>query len=429
MIMKLKARALSTNVLAPTPRLIHTLLGVTLLVSACDSAGGGDKSLDGSVSPIATDGKAPSADGQVALDGATPLDATVTVVDGEVIITPAGDAGSDGQQPATPDASKPDAAVQAAGEPVFMAWGTGGWRAISCDRGRTWKARQESAERNDESEWAAFAGITWAKDTFVAARGWGTGGKLFTIGGADALTLNNANLDFQGGVSHVGYSGTEFVAFGSGRHFRSADGKSWSAPATNQFPSGVQHVRKMRLFADVPGLGIASINNDADARWAIRTSDGGKTWQNTVGDLKSCTDDIQRRGDIVHLNGTLLIVGQHSGVCRSTDQGRNWSAGPSLPSGSNVFELWTDGANYFVLASGKVYRLNGSSWEEQATLNGLYEEGAGAFGKGTHVITDGRKFFYSDDGRKWTEATVSGNSPNAYVRDLAVGYSSSCKLP
>ena len=316
--------------------------------------------------------------------------------------------------------------------PVFVAVGDGGWTATSCDLGRSWEVQQQSEERGDHSEWTSFGGVAYGNETFVSAFGWGAVGHVM-VSADGGRGWDLAEGDFaadealRSGAAGVVHDGREFVLFIRGR-WRSTDGVTWER-TERALPPGTHQVRQVRGFADEQLIVLsAETQREGSGRpvgnFVVVSEDGGETWSEGAGYDSACSHPIQHRGDI-EVRGDTVLVGAGS-LCRSTDRGVTWAAGPS-PTGSDISDLYRDEDAFYLVARGssELHRsVDGDAWEATGAFDA--DAARAAYGASTHVIVgyrDGaRVFLYSDDGAEFTEGAAEDPFESTPIRDLAFGY-------
>lgn len=348
--------------------------------------------------------------------------------------------GRDGGAIGDDGGSRPDARAPDGGSselvPVFVAIADGGWTATSCDLGRTWTAREFSPIREDHSEWTAFGGIAYGNEAFVIGLGWGFPGHvLHSSDGlawedlADDRFLRGGSVEgFDASTGGVVFTGTEFLLF-SEFTWRSTDGRTWSA-SDDRLPPGSHQLRQLRAFP-ADGLVVASVETQYGdehplGNFVVVSDDGGRTWTEGSGYENECSNPIQHWGDIEMAGGT-IVVGTGR-LCRSTDRGATWTA-LDLPGGGEIRDLVSDGEAFYAFEGERVLRSSdGAAWSEIGGVGARVDRAA--FGAGAFVAVTGGgsvpRFFRSDDGASWNEATFSTSLGGLYVRDFTVGYVRGC---
>ena len=324
--------------------------------------------------------------------------------------------------------------------PVVVALGDGAFTMSSCDRGRSWKTKNQfSGERGDHTSWTAFGGLAFGSGRFVAALGWGAPGHI--VGSADAVTWAEVpDAQFTRGgmpqglndsIGGLAFTGEEFVAY-SRYVWRSKDGLAWTTGA-GQLPPGAEQLRQLRAFPR-EGVVVASVEsqsgrNHPTGNFVVVSSDGGKTWREGTGFDSRCANPIQHVGDIAMIGDVIVVAADN--VCRSGDRGMTWKA-LGQPMRANVAGLFADGTSFYALAGGRLHQSSdGETWTALSVPPGGAELGAAVGGGFVVMKADGSNVQYSNDGRAWTKSDrldVGGQR----IRDLQVGYvtpGAACPVP
>ncbi len=369
-------------------------------------------------------------DGGVRADGGTRTDAS-----------PLGDA-SDDATLSSPDAALDSGEPPVGRVPVFVAQGHAGRTVRSCDGGERWidDQSQDGAIRcftdgfDCDHHPGAGKGIVYGREHFFATFGWGSPGGVFrSEDGVRWEPLLEATT--YGGIGF----GSDALVVGARNARRSTDqGATWSEEISTMLEGW--NVRRM---AWVP-VGAASeegrfvVVGDGDGGPdVVLSSDGGRSWWHPERFPKGqCGNGVQTSGGIVSGNGAIVIVGSDGQACRSTDEGRTFTA-TRVADGIGSQAVF-DGERFWVWSRGAAFRsADGASWQRVTTEPGDVEIGPVAFhpALGRFVGVRGgwqnwyerQVFWHSEDGVRWTvAASFEGGHP---IRFVAEGWAPAASCP
>lgn len=318
---------------------------------------------------------------------------------------------------------------------MFVAIGHVRRSILSCDDGRTWvgnrsdfdelrcfsSASPDGGSADCDHHYGAGRGIAWTQRAgFVANWGWGDPGVIRKS--ADGVGWQTVDQGSNFASMTVGSQGTLYAAARTGK-LSTDDGATWRTAGTaNLMANGMPVYNVRRGGAGGTGAGVFVVV--ADSNTAMVSADG-QTWAAPVSYPTTCGANIQWEGGVASGNGVLVILGGDGVACRSTDNGRNWTAHPTGSTSIESRLLWT-GTEFVTFGSVSNQRrllrsLDGMTWSSVATVlrrNGTVVAGngpsIGAVARspaGTYVAVNGgwqqwyasQRFFRSTDGITWDE--------------------------
>jgi hypothetical protein len=228
--------------------------------------------------------------------------------------------------------SNPDGGTQSL-KPVFVAVGYGALRVRSIDLGLTWIDKKTEGTSGDNEY--LIRGIGWGNGKFVAARGFPSGKVRVSSDGANWTSFDAPSNQW---MAAVVYTGTKYVAVGSGQSWTSNDGQEWTV--TNPFNTGVRTMvlGGTRLVAAGQN-GTWWRSDNSGATWSIDSMNHiasnevkiaycGTSFMDigngNYANMGACSNFKRTRG-AVHAEGVYLraIVGG-GGIERSTN-GTSWT--------------------------------------------------------------------------------------------------------
>ena len=272
------------------------------------------------------------------------------------------------------DAGIPDAGPALA----FVAIGYAGRTTVSCDDGLTWIANKseddsivcfaatplpDGGSSDCDHNYSPGRGISYGNGWFVATFGWGAPGSVRRS--RDGITWQRT-LE---GTTYAGlvFGNGKFLAASRAPRVSSDDGLTWADGGVPNLMSGATTIYNVRRggFGGDGGVFVLS-GEDGTARDTAISSNNGATWTRPANIPAACGASMQWEGGIVDGNGTLLMVGGDGVVCRSIDNGQNWTS-VSLGAAVGSRVIWT-GTEFFVWGGNKLYRsTNGVGWVSMPT--------------------------------------------------------------
>lgn len=240
-------------------------------------------------------------------------------------------------------------------------------------------------------------GVTWsAEDSHIAAR---------TLIGRDSRPLTT-------------HDGERFLSFAFGI-WASPDGVLWQRIG-ERLPVEEAQVLQVHAFASVSLLIVflkATGLPEAEPALAIRSLDGGRTWEPSSYHPSCAPSSV--RGGVNLVGRTLLIAGERT--CRSLDLGSTWTR-PVGFGDTETGALFADEHAFYRIVkperdSAQVWRsIAGDTWTMTATfatplVHGTYADGA-------YIVSSSDGLFRGTDGYNWSEVSLPDNFPSAQVREL-----------
>lgn len=296
------------------------------------------------------------------------------------------------------------------GDVVFVAQGHVGRTLVSLDRGRTW-VHDQSADPTLEC-WAdnwlpdcdhredSARGLAAGDGVVVATFGWGAPGGLVRSEDGQAWETVFADSTAAG----VAWGNGVFLA-GDWLPKRSTDGgRTWE-----ELGWVVDFNVRRTVFVEAGG-GRFLLANDGPL---VVSADAGDTWT-TPPSPAGCGNDVMFTGGIAYGNGVIVGVSGDGTACRSVDDGASFE--PAGPVGAWLSSrLVFDGSQFVVFSPGSVHTsVDGQSWSTAALAGGLTLD-AVAHADGSWVGVGGwyadQRWWHSDDGHTWTQATGPGGHP------------------
>jgi hypothetical protein len=336
------------------------------------------------------------------------------------------DMGEDMSQDAAEDAAE-DAGDQGPGRvQAFVAQGHLGRTTVSCDGGQTWVA-----ERSDDAMarcWTpdvgpdcdhtsgAGRGIASDGQAFIATFGWGAPG---------AIRRSEDGAIWQDVLPGKTFGG---VAYGQGvwlaaarNPMRSTDGgRTWQDAGPSMMKSG--NVRRAGfveagggLFVIVGEAGDVVVSTDAQTWRAAQVPDG-------------CGRNIQTEGGIAALGEVILILGGDGSACVSSDGGQSWTLGTT--GGDITSHLVVHNGRFMAWSQGKRYTsVDGLAWTIENITPHNVTIGPAAAGGGRLVGVRGgwqvwyekQEFYRSADGLAWEVLPAGSFTGGHPIRAIAYG--------
>jgi photosystem II stability/assembly factor-like uncharacterized protein len=297
---------------------------------------------------------------------------------------------------------------------------------ISCDDGRSWVADQSDrgwqyCESHDcDHDSGAGMGMTWADGWFFLTFGWGAPGSVRrSRDGVDWESLLEGKVF--GGVS---YGNGRVLAAHKNHRYSDDLGETWQDPGT---PTTTEANVRATIFIPYEGgfFLIAASNSSAEL---ILRSEDGISWGAAAPVPSGCASKV--RGRIAYGNGTIVTMGEHGTVCRSTDGGRTWSS-TSLSNRLRGHGVWT-GEEFMTWDRGKVFRsYDGATWTETPTVPSDIDPGIVAVSdQGTFAsITAGYRQHYenqlayrSEDGIHWEVLPLEAFTQGHPMKVMVFGF-------
>lgn len=354
--------------------------------------------------------------------------------------------------------------------PVFIAQGSVGRTAISCDDGKTWvgdhawdtdadpmmcgMAQQavcyesmcsyqvgtECVQQQCCDHSADVAkGVVWGNGQFVATWGWGQPGVVRTSdNGIDWVTTHPD--DTFGGLA---FGGGRFV-LASRSPFHSEDGLEWTAGGEadflNEDGSTMWSVRRF-AYADYDGGGrFVAVASGDSSRDMLVSSDGGETWWRPSVIPSDCAGEVSTYGGIVSGDGVIVIVDMAGNACRSTDGGDTWSVTPTGLEQVLSHGVWTGSEFWFWGDDSHLARSpDGATWTTTPMATPKRLGPVARSDDGTLVAVasvwqgyEAQEFLRSTDGLTWESLPAGAFAASHPIFYLGYGYaepSEACPLP
>lgn len=234
--------------------------------------------------------------------------------------------------------------------------------------------------------------LAYGKGHLVAAFGWGAAGSLRETETGSAWREVKTN---GGGFGGIAWAGDRFLAF-------------------EGCVTGIQTLTGSLVVV----TGYDGIGDLGRVKRVAVSSNQGVSW--TVGPIGDCVRAHQSSGGVAYGNGTVISVGAHGVVCRSTDLGKTWSQ--SGKAGGTVHSVIWDGQRFYAAAGARAFvSSDGETWQTLALTDGVSVHLVSRAPNGTYaaIAPDGRQYFRSTDGQRWTIVTGPSGLP---FRHMAFGY-------
>jgi len=327
--------------------------------------------------------------------------------------------------------------------PVIMAVGHMRSSMYSCDGGESWVGYRSANDQlrcwdrdaddfDCDHDSTSMLGVTYGDQGFMMTTGWGQPGQVEVT--TDAL--NYSVVDQGSTWAGVSYGNGVYILH-SRRPIVSNDG------GANWFDGGQANytpfnARRIEFIDQGQGYFLAQAQS-GDVRDALISRDNGLTWESPNQMPESCSN-----GTIAYSDNVALIIAED--ICRSTDQGENWTvidAGASM--GNHVVYAQNEFYIYNTVSNQRHKSNDGLTWQTETFTLGdssdnsfrlsrvYYNKDMNRFisiNQGWQSWYENTRYFYSDDGLSWSEVPRnSAGAPHAHpVRAVAMGYlpASSC---
>ena len=226
----------------------------------------------------------------------------------------------------------------------------------------------------------------------------------------------------------LNYNGLKYIVLSSdGYTSTSDDGITWTTPTQNTnlgSNSWYKLANNVNSFVSMSSSGYFSLNkieeikkyklnrkiNNAVKKYilTIKTNNTNPTWAVSAvnGDLVSLSFGNVK--SLLYNGEYYLAVSLEGGIAKSYD-GKTWTAGTNLSSGSNYSSAVYDGTNFIVLRyDGYIFKSsNGTNWSYSHPLSSSssYYWQAIAYGGGKYIAVSDNEYYIglSSDGTNWTE--------------------------